>query len=162
MRPCSRAMQALPDTARLLVAGHIRPPVQRLVAELGLEQQVVFAGSVPDPAPLYCAADVSVLPSYYDPASKVVIESLMMGTPAITTAYNGSRDFIDGGDHPLRGRVVEEPDDVAGLAHAMAELADPAEHARCVDGLGDLRDELSMRTHAARLEVVLAEAAENS
>jgi len=96
-----------------------------------------------------------VLPSYYDPSSKVVIESLMVGTPAISTSYNGASDFILPGAGVVRGRVVAEPADVEGLTAAMLELADPAELARCRAAMGGLHEELSMRRHVERLEAIL-------
>jgi len=158
VRPLLAALKRL-EGAVLLVAGHVRPAVEGLVRRLGLAGRVKMLGKVDNTAELYCAADVTVLPSYYDPASRVVIESLIMGTPAITTAYNGSRDLVDGGEHALRGRVIGDPDDIDALAGAMAELIDPDEHARCRVAAKGLKRELSMRRHAARLEVVLAEVA---
>ncbi len=67
------------------------------------------------------------MPTFYDPSSKVVIESLMMGTPAISTAYNGASDFIAPADGSARGRVIADPSDHRALAQAMIELWDPAE-----------------------------------
>lgn len=160
VQPLLRAVQQLPKSCVLLVAGRPDAPVERLVERLGVGDRVRLLGQVRQPAPLFAAADVTVLPSYYDPASKVVIESLIMGTPALTTAYNGSRDYVDGGDHPPRGRVVDDPDDVDALARAMKELADPAVQKRCRLASAGLRDELSMRRHAERLEAVLLEVAE--
>ena len=107
---------------------------------------------------LYCAADVTVHPTYYDPSSKVVIESLMVGTPAISTRYDGSSDLIED-QHGTRGRVVPEPDDVEGLAQAMQDLADPKERKACRMAIDGQTRGLSMKEHVDRLEEVLREAA---
>jgi glycosyltransferase involved in cell wall biosynthesis len=104
---------------------------------------------------LYAAADVTVLPTFYDPSSKVVIESLMLGIPAITTRYNGAAAFVLPEDGPPRGRVIEDPADDAALAAAMIELRDPAVHAACVAATAGLDQALSMKRHVDQLEQVL-------
>lgn len=145
--------------ATLLLAGEMRYPQQHLAAEMGLREAVRFIGSTERMAAVYCAADVTVLPTFYDPSSKVVIESLMMGTPAISTAFNGASDFIVAPGEPVRGRVIADPADHVALAQAMRELADPAELARCRAATAGLAERLSMKRHVDRLEEVLKEAA---
>ncbi|NBC10940.1 MAG: hypothetical protein GVY24_04285, partial [Planctomycetes bacterium] len=91
-----------------------------------------------------------------DPSSKVVIESLMMGVPAISSGRNGASDFILPEEGPARGRVVDDPADVTGLADAMAELCDPAARTACIEAIApDLAEQLSMARHVDRLEGVL-------
>ena len=156
---------------RLFLAGPSRYGIQHATAELGIRNHVSIIGHTRRMAQLYCAADVTVLPTYYDPASKVVIESLMMGICAITTAYNGAADLVvpgatpdapppGTGAHQVRGRVIAEPSDVAALAEAMRQLADPAERGRCRAACAGLDQTLSMARHVDRLEAVLAELAD--
>ncbi|MEM7576573.1 MAG: glycosyltransferase family 4 protein [Planctomycetota bacterium] len=148
----------------LLLAGAYDFGVQQRVAELGLRDGVRLLGQTSDMAGLFAAGDITVLPSWYDPSSKVVLESLMMGVPAITTAFNGAGDHLGPSDHdpntPVRGRVIADPRDAAALAAAMADLADPTEHARCVTNCAGLADQLSMARHVDALEALLREAAE--
>jgi len=151
----------------LLLAGQIGYAVQRQAANMGIRDNVRLIGTTQEMAKLYCAADVTVLPTYYDPSSKVVIESLMMGTPAITTSYNGAADLlVPDANVPLpagcpagstRGRVIVEPSDVRALAQAMRELADPDQRKHCIAATAGLADALSMRRHVDRVEAVLAE-----
>jgi UDP-glucose:(heptosyl)LPS alpha-1,3-glucosyltransferase len=143
----------------ILMAGQITYGQQLLAASLGIRGNVRMIGPTNQMAELFCAADVTVLPTFYDPSSKVVIESLMMGVPAISTAFNGASDFIvtDGGRS--RGRVVSDPGDVNGLAAAMDELLDAGERNRCSAATAGMAESLSMRRHVDLLEQVLTESA---
>ena len=125
----------------------------------GVREQVRFVGPTRHMAPLYAAADATVLPTFYDPASKVVIESLMMGTPAISSGCNGASEFILPPDSAARGRVVNDPADDAALADAMLELADPRVRQACAQATAGLAEQLTMARHVDRLERVLLEAA---
>ena len=124
-----------------------------------LTQQMRVLGRVNDASTVYLAADVTVLPTFYDPSSKVVIESLMLGRPAISTSYNGASDFIEGYGGPLRGRTIGEADDAGALATAMAELCDKAERNRCAAACAGLAEQLTMARHVDALERVLEQAA---
>ena len=53
-----------------------------------------FPGEVENIDRLLLAADVLVHPTWYDPSSKVVLEALLMGRPAITTLHNGAAQYI--------------------------------------------------------------------
>jgi UDP-glucose:(heptosyl)LPS alpha-1,3-glucosyltransferase len=109
--------------------------------------------------PLYAAADATVLPSWYDPSSKVVLESVMMATPAISTIYNGASDHLAPESGPLRGWVVQDPGDDVELVRAMTRLTDPAFRSACAAACAGLADQLSMTRHVDALEQVLTEAA---
>ncbi|MFA9477154.1 glycosyltransferase family 4 protein [Phycisphaerales bacterium AB-hyl4] len=146
----------------IALAGSVSHTQQRLAEQMQLREQVRMVGRTEQMAALFCAADVTVLPTFHDPSSKVIIESLMMGTPAISSGYNGASDFIEPHDTAgsRRGRVVHEPDDVAGLCQAMTELADAAERERCAKATAGLAESLTMSRHVERLEPVLEAAAE--
>jgi UDP-glucose:(heptosyl)LPS alpha-1,3-glucosyltransferase len=141
--------------AVVLLAGQYRYTHHAWIAEVGVREQVRMIGPTRDMPTLYAAADVTVLPTFYDPASKVVLESLMLGTPAISTGYNGASDFIAPEGGPLRGRVVADPADEAGLAAAMAELCAPEARAGCVAAMGGVAEQVSMQTHVDALERLL-------
>lgn len=161
--PLLRAVRRLHDRGidvTVLLAGRNNFAQQRLAATLGVRGAVRFVGTTNRMAELYAATDVTVLPTYYDPASKVVIESLMMGVPAITTRFNGARDLVEGPDHEPRGRVIDEPSVVGDLADAMAEMTDPVLRRLCANATEGLAQPLSMRCHVDRLEAVLVEAAQ--
>ena len=156
--PLLGALRRLRDQgaqAVVLLAGRYRKTHESRVAAMGLREQVRVVGPTSEMPTLYVAADVTVLPTYYDPSSKVVLESLMMGTPAISTAYNGASEFITPPDGPARGRVVADPSDEVGLAAAMAELCAPQARAECRAAMGAVAGQVSMQTHVDRLERLL-------
>lgn len=143
----------------LFLAGVHRYQDQRMAARLGIRDRIRFVGTTNQMAQLYCAADVTCLPTYYDPSSKVIIESLMMGTPAISTAYNGSSSWIVPKSGQARGRVIADPADDVALAGAMVELADADQHRKCAEAAAGLAEQLSMKQHVDRLEMVLQKVA---
>lgn len=102
----------------------------------------------------YSAADVCLLLSWYDACSRVVLESVRWGLPAITTAYNGAAEALAEG----AGRVVESPQDSPAILRAMAELADPARRQQCRQACAAAADRLSMDRHVEELLAVYAQA----
>ncbi len=147
----------------LLIVGTTAWRYQILAQRLDVRDRVRFIGPTDQMAAMYCAADVTVLPTFFDPSSKVVIESLMLGVPAITTAQNGAADYIvdtsdSGPGHRPRGRVIGDARDVIALADAMENLSDADERARCAAATAGLAEELSMVQHVDRLEALLHEA----
>ena len=154
----------------VLIVGAMPYRLQRLAAKLGVRDEIKFVGGTCCMPALFCAADVTVHPTYYDPSSKVVIESLLMGVPAISTVFNGASEWIrpdsrrdhgpgqlppPGSDADLgRGRVLDDPSDSVALAEAMAALAVPAEREKC-RGFSDLSEALSMSHHVESLERLL-------
>lgn len=142
-----------------LCAGEFGGRERRLAAALGVEPRLRVLGDRKMPA-LYVAGDVTVLPTYYDPSSKVVIESLMMGTPAISTLYNGASDMIfERGTGVTRGRVIADPWDERALALAMQDLENDGEREQCRARCAGLSHALSMKVHVDQLERVLVECA---
>jgi UDP-glucose:(heptosyl)LPS alpha-1,3-glucosyltransferase len=89
-----------------------KAPVKR--AEL--EGRVTLAANL-DPIVLAAGADLSVLPSWRDPAPLAVLEALSAGTPVVTTSVAGGSELIEGG---VSGDVVATPGDVEGLRGVLA------------------------------------------
>ncbi len=89
---------------------------------LGIENRIVFAGESKAAADFYAAADFFVLPTRHDSCSLVVLESLAMGLPVISTVFNGACEAMTDGVH---GYVLEDPTNVSALADAMTRLLDP-------------------------------------
>ncbi len=112
------ALAKLPGEFLLLVAGGRNPGRHaRLARDLGVADRVRFLGRVDDMPHLYRAADLFVLPSFYDTCSNAVLEALASGLPAISSADNGSSFFL-----PERW-VVQDPGDAAELAEAIRSAA---------------------------------------
>ncbi len=81
--------------------------LEKIAAELHIENSISFLGSVnQDKLPIfYSAADVSVIPSYYESFSLVALESLACGTPVVTTDVGDLRNIIR---EPEAGYVVKD------------------------------------------------------
>ncbi len=142
-----------------LLAGGFGDTQRAEAQAAGVGEMVRLVGQSKEMPTLFAAADVTVLPTWYDPSSKVVLESLMMGTPAISTAYNGASDHLAPADGAPRGLVISDPGSAEQLAQAMARLMDPAFRAACSEACAGLADQLSMTRHVDALERVLADAA---
>ncbi|MBN2455490.1 MAG: glycosyltransferase family 4 protein [Sedimentisphaerales bacterium] len=105
-------------SAYLIVAGRDGSGKYRhLAAKLGIEKRVVFLGNLRHIQNALSIADVAVLPTFYDPASRFILEALAAATPVITTRYNGAIDLFVNDRH---GRVIERPEDITALADAIA------------------------------------------
>lgn len=154
--------------AVVMIAGPMQYGLQASAVAYGIRDRLRFVGPTDRMAELYCGADVTVLPTYYDPSSKVAIESLMMRTPVITTAYNGASDWVagTGGSGPSApemdprqptGCVLADPADAVALADAMVQLSDPDKRASYAHATVGLADRLSMSRHVESLERVLVE-----
>lgn len=87
---------------RLLVIGgdgnsqHEIERLQRLSRELHIQDSVIFLGLIKqEKLPLYySAADVCVVPSYYESFGLVALESLACGTPVVATDVGSARSVI--------------------------------------------------------------------
>ncbi len=130
LKGIDRLLMALPklngQKPKLLVIGgdeDSRPEVerlQRLSRSLHIQDSVTFAGIVEQKElPLYySAADVCVIPSYYESFGLVALESLACGTPIVATRVGGMESVIHQGQN---GYMVEDNAPVR-LAERIAAL----------------------------------------
>lgn len=125
LRACARLAPQRPRL-RLVVAGRDKRlrAWRRLASRLGLDGRVLWLGAVSDPERCYGAADVSVLPTTYDPAANGTLESLACGVPTVTSSMNGAAEVVDRG---RCGSVLETPIEPDALAAAVARWLDDAE-----------------------------------
>lgn len=97
---------------KLLIAGADLPgtsPFRRVIAELGLEPQIVVRGYVThEEMPLvYGAADLVVYPSSYEGFGMPVLEAMACGTPVIALDNTAFPEFAGGVAHLLPDARVE-------------------------------------------------------
>lgn len=116
LRDAVEAVGALKTPVTLLVAGAGNP------RGLRVSERVHFLGPLDASRmrAMFSAADVFILPTYYDPFSNACVEALAAGLPVITTKANGFSEIIEPG---VDGEVVA-PGDVAALTSALAAWAD--------------------------------------
>jgi D-inositol-3-phosphate glycosyltransferase len=116
------------DNVRLLVVGgdadepadgH-ETTLRRRIDALGLGGAVRFVGPQPQEAlrDFYVAADVLVLPSYYESFGMVALEAMACGTPVIASRVGGLTTTVR---DRVTGFLVPEGD-VAALADRIADL----------------------------------------
>jgi len=122
-----RAIEALPEF-ELWVVG------ERLESDRGEDMNAMFAASSLGPrlrrlgyrddvAALLAAADIFVLPSYFESLPMSVIEAMLSGLPVVASDIRGPREQVVDG---ITGLLVP-PRQVEPLAAALARLAaDPA------------------------------------
>ncbi len=120
------------------------------VRKLGLEGSVVFFGPTREIPAMMKMADALVLPTWDDACSRVVMEALVAGTPAISTAYNGASELFASGRY---GIEINSPANINQLADALIAIAKPAQTEQFKKALSssDLHNTLSMARHAGEL-----------
>jgi UDP-glucose:(heptosyl)LPS alpha-1,3-glucosyltransferase len=107
---------------KLLVLGRDRKePYLRLANKLGIDEEMVFAGSVKEIEKYYGAADVLVHPSFYDACSLTVLEALASGLPVITTAFNGACGVLGYGES---GFILKDPRDIKSISEKIIFFID--------------------------------------
>ena len=67
---------------------------------------------------LLAGLDVLVVPSRQEPLSRVLLEGLALGVPAVATAVGGSPEILDDG----RFGMLVPPDDPGAIARGIEEL----------------------------------------
>jgi glycosyltransferase involved in cell wall biosynthesis len=90
-------LERIPDARFLIVGeGHLKESLEKFSRHMGLEGKVIFQGFVPekDLASYYSAADVFAYPSVYEPFGISVLESLLSGTPAVTSSEAGIMEML--------------------------------------------------------------------
>lgn len=128
------AMARLPDPrARLLVVGgEADEPrdghearLRRHAAGLGLGERARFVGSQPQERlrAYYVAADVTVLPSYYESFGMVALEAMACGRPVVASRVGGLLTTVR---HGVTGFLVPDGDSRALARCLTTVLADPA------------------------------------
>jgi glycosyltransferase involved in cell wall biosynthesis len=123
-----RAFARLPSTGRsaylvLCGDGECRPELERLAAELGIADRVLFLGVRLDVPAIMAALDVYCLPSHYEGMPLSIMEAWAAGKPVVATDVSGIRELVQ---HGSTGYLVP-PDDSAKLAEGLsAVLQDPA------------------------------------
>jgi glycosyltransferase involved in cell wall biosynthesis len=123
LRAVARARE-LGAPVRLAIVGDggLRPHLERLAAELGISDQVCFAGYRADMVAVTAAADIAVLSSDNEGTPVSLIEAAAAGKPAVATMVGGVPDVVT----PETGLLVPASE-VEPLAKGIVALTgDPA------------------------------------
>jgi UDP-glucose:(heptosyl)LPS alpha-1,3-glucosyltransferase len=99
--------------------------------QMGISENMKFAGPQSEIQRLYAAADIFVLPTIYDPFSNATLEAMASGLPVITTKNNGAAEIIDHGKDGFVTDSITDPDELArNIILAFANAPDVAMRAR--------------------------------
>ncbi|MCK4913703.1 MAG: glycosyltransferase family 4 protein [Planctomycetes bacterium] len=101
----------------LVVAGNGGTAKYRYLArKLNIHKQIVFLGSLRHIQNVLAITNVAILPTFYDPCSRFILEALAANKPVITTKFNGAIDLFTDGKH---GKIIDEPQNIPALAEAI-------------------------------------------
>jgi glycogen(starch) synthase len=130
------ALEALPGLiervpgTRFIVAGSgtAEEDLRRQASELGLDQQGTFVGWIGDDVlhSLYRIADLTVVPSIYEPFGLVALEAMASGSPCLVADTGGLREVVPNEDVGLRFRS-RDADSLGQMAERLltdSELRD--------------------------------------
>jgi glycosyltransferase involved in cell wall biosynthesis len=139
LRAARLVADRLPDAKFLVVGdGPCRGDLERLTAELGLRDRVIFAGMRSDIEAMLGLCDATVLTSYtVECCPNALLESMGAGVPSVCTAIGGVPEMIEEG---VTGHLVA-PFDPRGLAEGLLRVVDPLERAREMGRAARLRAE---------------------
>lgn len=105
----------------VVVAGNGKIGKYKAMAEsLGVSENILFAGAADNMPAAFAASDVAVLPTFYDPCSRFILEGLAAGKPVITTRFNGASEAFENNRH---GKIIADGSDAKSLAEAMKYFA---------------------------------------
>ncbi|HTR76246.1 MAG TPA: glycosyltransferase family 4 protein [Solirubrobacterales bacterium] len=133
------ALEAMPEViaavpgTRFLVAGtgtH-EEELKRQAEELGLMEHGTFLGWIGDDVlhSLYAIADLTVVPSIYEPFGLVALEAMASGCPCIVADTGGLREVVPHEEAGLRF-AASDPEALAEVA--IRVLSDPELEARLI------------------------------
>jgi UDP-glucose:(heptosyl)LPS alpha-1,3-glucosyltransferase len=145
------------DTERkgyLIVAGNGRARKYNHIAKkLNLHKKVIFLGQIQHIQNALSVIDVAVLPTFYDPSSRYILEALAAGKPVITTRFNGATDLFVNNRH---GKVIESPGDISALAEAIVYFTDTNNIQKASQAIveDNIEEKISIRRAAKQLVTV--------
>lgn len=136
--------------------GSLRGALEGQAKSLGISDHVLFLGNRSDIPDVLAATDISVLTSDSEGFPNVLIESMSVGVPVVSTDYSSVRELIVDGKHGF----IAPRNDAAAIAAKVAELLDDSDlRARMgKEGIKMVRERLSAAAMARNLVAVYQQA----
>jgi glycosyltransferase involved in cell wall biosynthesis len=143
VRACAQLPSELKEHWQLYLVGGSRQGgvdteeqqrIRNLVTELGLDSVTTFTGAIAQselPA-YYAAAEMCVIPSYYEPFGLVAIEAMAAGTAVIASKVGGLQETVLDGETGLLV-PIRNPE---ALAEAIAKLLNDPQSAQSMGAAG--------------------------
>lgn len=153
LKGLSAAIRALKyKKVHLIVVGNDKAHKYiRLAKKLSVEKQILFLGAVQNIQNILSVTDVAILPTFYDPCSRFILEALSADKPVITTRFNGAIDLFTNNRH---GKVVDEPTDIPALAEAIGYFSNANNIQKASQAIiaDNIKDNISINRVAKQLE----------
>jgi len=140
-----------PQRLALVIAGTGNPKRYRKQArKLGIERDVFFYGYTDNIHPLLSACDAAVLPSYYDPCSRYILEALAAEKPVLTTRFNGASEYYE---HRKHGIILDTPKNHPSFAEGLGFLSQPQNRQAASAAIRDDRliEKVSIENHCQKI-----------
>lgn len=151
--------EALPDTRLLIIGKGEFAPYRKLAADLGIADEVCFAGLQKNPYPYLKKGSLYLLTSYWEGFPNALVEAMALGLAAVATdCMTGPAEILEGKYGILVPNMGKDPDmDASHLeeeerrtaARVVALMQDEEEMARCsrlsVERAGDFSKEEYIR-----------------
>jgi L-malate glycosyltransferase len=119
VRAAAQVCVAHPDvTFHIAGEGELRPRLEKLIRDLGLQNRFFLAGAIGDVPRFLANLDVAVLCSRSEGMSNAVLEYMAAGRPIVATAVGGNMELIKDGETGL----LVPPGNVLNLAIAIGRL----------------------------------------
>lgn len=118
--------EGLKPRLRLVGTGILMQQMERIIAELGIQDSVEFLGLRADVVELLQRAWAFVLPSRWEGMPNALLEAMACGLPCVATRVSGSEDLISDG---VNGLLVE-PEQPAEMALALCRIIEDADLAQ--------------------------------
>lgn len=131
-----RILRQRPDIAYLIVGrGDDRPRLERLAAEHGVSDRVVFAGEIAEAEKVayYNLADAYVMPSVGEGFGLVFLEALACGLPCVASDIDGGREALREGKF---GQLIDPFDADALEAAILQAISTPRQVPADLDYFG--------------------------
>lgn len=113
--------KSLPITVLVLGEGHLLPPMQAKISQLGLDEVFRILPPVDSSQMLnyYSAADIFLLPSEYEGISLAIYEAMSMELPVVTADVGGQKELVT----PETGFLIaKRNDDIAEVQEYVKAL----------------------------------------
>jgi glycosyltransferase involved in cell wall biosynthesis len=120
LRALPSVLASIPNVTYAIVGeGDLRPVLERLVSDLGLNQHVCFLGALSDRDLRRCyeTCTAYVMPSKWEGFGLVFLEAMAHARPIIACERDAAPEVV--GDTAL---LVSDPDDVREVAQTIARL----------------------------------------
>jgi glycosyltransferase involved in cell wall biosynthesis len=137
--------------AVLVIAGSDKPALyQKLARVKGMDSHIVFCGPQKDAFSALSACDAAILPSWYDPCSRFILEALALAKPVVTTQFNGACEQYQANRH---GFVLDNPASIEAMSNAIRALCHSQTRIDFATAIrqDDLKEKISITRHVGQL-----------